>query len=109
MRKNIILFLALAALLILVGCASITQDQAEKKSIDFVKNNVRFFAKTDNSTLGLPQYNIESISSYKDEDVWVVAMHVSAHMLNETKKGDMTVKISKSGKVFELNGKKVER
>jgi len=96
-------------LLLINSCSGINKSQAEAKSIQFVNNNVKFFAREGNSTLNLPQYTIGSIKSYQENKNWIVAMHVSTGVGNETKKNDLLIKLNNKGDVIEFNGKKVPR
>ena len=98
----------IAVLLLAGGCASISRQDAETKALQFVSNNVKFYARNNNSTLNLPRYDFESIKSYPENSGWVVIVHVSAIAGNETKKSDLTVKLGKNGDVAEFNGKKVQ-
>ena len=103
MRKAVFLLF----LLMIGGCAAIDKTKAEGVAAEFVNKNVRFFAKQENSTLGLPQYSIDSITSaYKDKE-WIVVMHISSKVGNETKKNDLAVKLNSKGNVVEFNGQKV--
>ena len=102
-----LLFALLFALLALPSCSSISQQESEKTAVNFINSNVKFFAKEQNSTLALPKYTIDSISSYRENSDWVVIMHVSASTINETKKNDLTVKVDNRGRVVEFNGKTV--
>ena len=104
--KNAIFILAL---IFLAGCASISQQDAEQKAVGFVESNVRFFAKDDNSTVGLPQFTIDRISSINSDSNWDVVMHVTAKSGNETKQNDLSVKLDRKGNVLELNGKAIPK
>lgn len=98
----------LVLVLLLAGCSSIDKKQAEQKAVEFVNKNVKFFARQENSTLDLPRYSVGSITSYPENDKWVVVMHVSASLGNETKKNDLIVKITRKGEVVEFNGERVK-
>jgi uncharacterized protein YxeA len=103
-----ILFMLLAVILI-SGCSSINKENAEVKAKEFVNEKVKFFTREKNATLNLPAYRIDSITSYQENKNWVVVMHVSAKVGNETKKNDLIVKINKKGEVIEFNGRKVPK
>ena len=105
-----VFFLIILLLLTLSNnsCAVIGQNQAEAKAVQFVNQNVKFFAREENSTLNLPQYSIDSVSSLQENKNWVVVMHISAKAGNETKKNDLIVKLNRKGDVTEFNGKKVQ-
>ena len=99
-----------ALMFLLAGCSSISKNDAEQRAADFVKQNVKFFAREQNSSVvGFQQYSIDSLSSYKESGNWVVAMHVTASLGNETKKNDMIVKLDGSGNIVEFNGKGVKK
>ena len=107
--KNLKLLPLFLILLLINSCTNITKAQAEAKAIQFVNNNVKFFAREENSTLNLPQYTLDSITSYQENKNWIVVMHVSAKAGNETKKNDLLIKLDNKGDVIEFNGKKVPR
>ena len=103
---RLVIFLALV-LFMISACAAIDNSKAEGVAAEFVSKNVRFFTKQENSTLGLPKYTIDSITSaYKDKE-WIVVMHISSFVGNETKKNDLVVKLNSKGNVIEFNGQKV--
>lgn len=101
------LIYAVFILLLINGCAPIGQKQAEAKAVQFVDKNVKFFAREENSTLDLPKYSIDRIDSYQENKNWVVLIHVSAKVGNDTKKNDLVVKLNGKGDVVEFNGKGV--
>ena len=108
--KNI--FFLIIILLLINSCASINKNQAEAKAVEFVKQNVKFFAREENSknsTLNLTQYSVESMTSFQEKSNWVVVMHVSAKAGNTSKKNDLVIKLDRNGDVAELNGKKVQK
>jgi hypothetical protein len=100
--------IALLILSLLAGCSELSQQQIEAKATEFVKSNVRFFAREDNSTVGITQFKIENLKSTYSDD-WDVAMHVTAISGNETKQNDIAVKLDKAGNVLELNGNPLPR
>ncbi|HLG23425.1 MAG TPA: hypothetical protein VI564_00680 [Candidatus Nanoarchaeia archaeon] len=108
MNKKTFALLFLLALFI-YGCQEISQGDAEKKALDFVNKNVRFYAKEQNETSVLQEYKVESLSSYKENSQWTVLMHISSEYQNETKKNDLTVKLNGKGDVTEFNGKKISK
>ena len=93
--------------LLFYGCSSIGKPEAEKKALDFVNSNVKFYAKENNSSSVLAKYRVESISSYEEGGNWIVLMHISSEYQNNTKKNDITLKLNGKGNVVEFNGKKV--
>ena len=99
----------LFALILISGCTSISQKVAEAKALEFVNEKVKFFVKEENSKMDLPQYNVDSVTSYLENKDWIVVMHVSAKSGNETKKNDLIVRLDKKGDVTEFNGKKVPK
>ena len=101
------LFSLMIFVLLLSSCSSITKEQAETNAVKFINTNVKFYVKDQNSTVALPQYQVEGVTSYKEGSNWVVIAHVSAKASNETKKNDLVVKLSSKGEVLEFNGKPV--
>jgi len=107
MAKERIIFMWLI-LLFLVGCASrISQDRAEWIAQAFIEKNVKFFATDEEEKRDLQAYSIASIDSYNEEKSWVVVAHIESQFSNETKKGDLVVKIDPEGNVVEFNGNKI--
>ena len=104
------LFIAVFSVIILSGCsAAISKEQAEAKAVLFVNSNVKFFAKSQDETTNLSAYKVDSTDSYKENNEWVVVMHVSSELGNETKKNDLTIRIDSTGEVSEFNGQKVPK
>jgi|SRR3989338_6376391 len=101
-------FLFVLFILVLTsGCTSINKNDAETKAVEFVNEKVKFFAREGDSTLDLPQYIIDSVTSYREDKNWVVVMHVSSKISNETKKNDLIIRLNKNGDVIEFNGRNV--
>ncbi|HLC49901.1 MAG TPA: hypothetical protein VJI97_00565 [Candidatus Nanoarchaeia archaeon] len=94
-------------LVFLAGCASITQQEAELRAAEFVKSNVKFFAKDRESDIDLPQYSVEKTDSYQESGNWVVVMHISSQINGTEKKNDLTVKFDRKGNIIEFNGRKL--
>ena len=109
MKHFKISLLALFILILINGCSSINKDEAEAKAISFINEKVKFFAKEENSTMDLPQYSIDSITSYQEGKNWIVLTHVSSKAGNETKSNDLTVKLNSMGEAVEFNGRKVPK
>ena len=103
--KKILLILLI---FLILGCSSIDKTQAEAKAVVFVKSNVKFYAREENSTSTLGEYKIERLESTKESGGWNVAMHVSSTLGNETKQNDIVVSLDNSGNVLSLNGKKIK-
>ena len=91
-----ILFI-LFVLILINGCTSINKNDAEAKAVEFVNEKVKFFAKEENSTLDLPKYSIDDITSYQENKNWVVVIYVSSKVDNETKKNDLTITCNSGG------------
>ena len=85
MNKNLIIITGFFISILISGCSSIDKDEAESKALEFVNEKVKFFAKEEDSTLNLPQYDIDSINSFQEDKNWVVAIHVSAEVDGVTK------------------------
>lgn len=112
MAKQMVFFQSFLLIFILLfanGCTYITKDEAEAKAAEFVGKNVKFFAREDNLTLKLPQYRIESMTSFRQNSDWFVVMHVSSKLGNQTKNNDLSIKLDGKGNVIEFNGKEVKR
>ena len=103
------LFVFSILVLMLIGCTGITQADAEAKAKQFVNQNVKFFVSEENSTTNLSRYNVDSLTTYQEDKNWVVVMHVSAKVSNETKKNDLVIKLNNKGDVVEFNGQKVSK
>jgi uncharacterized protein YceK len=103
-----ILFI-LFILILVSGCSSVNKNEAEAKAVEFVNEKVKFFAREENSTLDLPQYSIDSVTSYQENKNWVVVIHVSAKVENETKKNDLTITLNKEGEAIEFNGREIPK
>ena len=85
------------------SCASpITEAQAESIAIDFVKERVRFFARSENATLDLPTYAFDSVTTTFEEGNYVVELNVSSRLGNETKSAELKVTVSSKGQVLNL-------
>lgn len=109
MKNSKLFIFAIFILLLINSCSSVNKAQAEAKAMQFVNQNVKFFAHEENSTLNLPQYTLASIKSYQENKNWIVVMHVSAEVGNETKENDLRIKLNNNGDIIEFNGKKVPR
>ena len=99
----------LFVLILINGCASINKSTAEAEAIKLVNEKVKFFAREENSTVDLPKYSIDSITSYQENKNWVVVMHVSSKVDNETKKNDLTIKLNRKGQAIEFNGREIPK
>ncbi len=86
------------------GCSQITQQSAESIAQDFVGKRVKFFLREGNLTKEPPKYEMRIISSYKENNIWTVLIHISSTLGNETKANDLVVKVDSKGKVIEFNG-----
>jgi len=105
-RNNNILFFLIV--LLLVGCSSFSQSDAEQVSVDFIKQNVQFFAKGEtNDTVTLPTYDFSDVSSYQENGMWVVVVHVVSQLNGTTKDNDLMVTVDSTGKVLGFNGRKL--
>ena len=108
--KPLTLLITLAILILIsTGCSSISKTEAEARAVSFVKQNVKFYAKENNSNSSFDRYAISSLSSYKNGASWVVLMHISAGTANATKQNDLILRVDDAGEVFEFNGQRVPR
>ena len=85
MRKFIAISLFL---LFLIGCSSIDQKNAEWIAKNFIEERVKFFSTEEDEKKDLPQYDITSITSYKEGRLWSVVLHIESKLNNETKDND---------------------
>jgi len=104
MRKFVIVSLFL---LFLIGCSFVDQKHAELIAKNFVNQRVKFFSQDEEIREDLPQYNISSITSYKEGGTWTIILHIESKLNNVTKDNDLVVKVNEKGDVMEFNGKKV--
>lgn len=95
-------------ILFLAGCSSIDQNHAEFIGKNFVRERVKFFSAEDEGKKDLPQYDISSVTSYREGRLWVVVLHIKSYVDNETKDKDLIVEVDRKGKVVMFNGKRVE-
>jgi len=95
--------------ILLIGCSTINQDQAEGNVKDFIKKNVKFYTTEDELRKDLPVTKIDSITSYQKDKEWIVIVKILADFKNETKKNDLIFKLNRKGDIVEFNGQKVEQ
>jgi uncharacterized protein YceK len=109
MNKKLLTLTLLISLILISGCSTITKQQAEQKAVDFVNEKVKFYAKEKNTTVDLPQYHVDGITSYRYDKSWMVIVHISSDINGTKKENDLALKIDESsGKVIEFNGVKVK-
>jgi hypothetical protein len=89
------------------GCKEIDKLQAEDIAMQFVNKNVKFFARDENSTLNLPQFEVDKVNVHKEDKNWVVVMHVSSKAGNLSKEKNLTLKMSGKGDIIEFDGKPI--
>ena len=92
----------------IAGCRSLPQGQAESVALRFVSDNVKFFAIEEDHPQVISAMDEPTVNSYREGDVWVVAVHISGMVNGTQKKNDLVVKVGKEGKVVEFNGKRLE-
>jgi hypothetical protein len=98
------------SMMILISCSSsISQSAAEKIAQDFVAKNVKFFAKSENSSSLVGEVSAPIPTSYQEGDVWVVVLHVTGNVNGTTKQNDLVVKVDSKGNVLEFNGQKISQ
>lgn len=92
----------------LASCSNaISEAEAESIAAGFVQEHVRFFTRDDNSTLDVPVYSFDSVSTTSDGSNYIVSFSVSAQLGNETKSAGFLVTVSRDGEVTSL--KKAEQ
>ena len=88
-------FILLFSILV-CGCQSVSEDKAEKTALLFLQERVKFYTTEENKTVGIPQYNMEIVDSYKSGDDWSFIVLVSSTVDNETKQAKMKVVVDGS-------------
>jgi hypothetical protein len=108
---NALRMMVIAMLLVSVSACSqgITQENAEQIAHEFVAKNVKFFTREENSSSLVGEVNVPTATSYLENGVWVVAIHVSSMVEGVEKKNDLIVKVDRKGNVVEFNGQKLEK
>ncbi len=96
-------WLPVMMILILLGCAGISQEQAEKAAASFLSERVKFVA---NST-EIGSYTVGAVSSYREGGDWIVMLHVESEVNGTVKKNDVAIGVNSGGKITSLNGRKV--
>ena len=103
-----LLLLCIIVLILLSACTNITQEMAEAKALRFVNDRVKFYTKDNTSAVALPSYTIDSVTSYKVKNKWVVLVHISSIRNNQTKKTDLIVEIhARNGNILTFNNQPV--
>jgi imidazoleglycerol phosphate synthase glutamine amidotransferase subunit HisH len=98
------------ACLLIAGCMSISQEQAEAKALRFVRQRVKFFVSENGTRIELPEIGPNSVTSFKEDKLWVVVVHVSASVDSRTKDSDMTIEVNaRTGDIISFNGQQVNR
>ena len=88
------------------GCQSISKEEAEQTALIFLHENVKFYAKGENTTTNVQRYNMEVVDSYKDGNYWNFIVRVSSTMGNETKQAKMRVVVdAKTNKIASFDPK----
>ncbi len=110
-KKIFFSFIILIGILTLTACSvNVSKQDAESTATTFIKSRVKFYSK---DNIGVNQTTValikmEKVTSYLEENNWVVVAHVSSEINQTTKQGDIVVKIDgKTGKIIEFNGEKV--
>jgi hypothetical protein len=99
--------LGILALLLVSGCYSLSEEAAEAKAIQFVKDRVKFYTRDNNSNVDFPSYSFYKVNSYEKGDNWVVIVQI-VRQENTSKKTDVVVELDKrSGKAVLFNNQPV--
>src|SRR4030042_6633855 len=77
--------------ILVCGCQSISEDEAEQTALLFLQGRVKFYTTEENRTVGIPQYNMEVVDSYKSGDDWNFIVMVYSTVDNGTKQAKMRV------------------
>lgn len=103
---NVFLIFILLSSIFVCGCQSISKDEAEQTAILFLQQRVKFYTTEENKTVGIPQYNMEVVDSYKSGDDWNFIVMVYSTFDNETKKAKMKVVVdSKKNEIVSFDPK----
>jgi hypothetical protein len=100
-----LIYAVLLGTLLLGGCASLSQAQAEDIALSFVSQRVRFYTSEENVTATVQQYNREVLESYKVDSGWYVLVHVWSAAGNTSKQARMSVVVDSTGKVQSFSPK----
>ena len=105
--KKVVWALTIIFALSFMGCKNIEKEQAESIAKAFVGKNVGFYAKGEEVPVSVPNYELTVRDNIKEGKTWVVVIHISSIVNNETKGNDVAVRINNEGKVIEFNGVKL--
>jgi len=105
MKIRIVMLVVIS--LFLMGCSSISGEEAESIALGLIKDNVFFFAQDEGRNIGFDEYEVSPLTSYQENDEWVVVAHITADLDGEEKKKDLIIKIDLKGTVVEFDGQRV--
>jgi hypothetical protein len=101
--RSFMLVAAVLSSFVLASCSSsISEAEAESIATGFVQEHVKFFTRNDNSTLEIPVYTFDSVSTAAQGSDYAVSFSVSAQLGNDTKRADFLVTINGKGDVTDL-------
>ena len=102
--------LACISLIIMItaGCSSyLPQSAAEQTAEAFIKERVNFFSTNASAQMDVSDYELTVTRAERNEEYWFMVYHITASFANDTKNGDVALKVSHENKVIEFNGQKV--
>ena len=106
MKKSYLACLSL--IIIIAGCSSyLPQSAAEQTAEAFIKERGNFFSTNASAQLDVQDYELSVTRAERNDDYWFLVYHITASFGNDTKKGDVALKVSHENKVIEFNGQKV--
>jgi uncharacterized protein YcfL len=102
MRK-IVMLLVLLALISLVGCSSISEEEAIAITKDFVNKEVKFYVNQDDGSPVVNTADITLLDTQKQKGEWKIFLHISSNATGELKQSDVMVVLdAKSGEIKNL-------
>lgn len=88
---------------LLLGCKSVSQEEAIQITQDFVNKQVKFYVSEDNETPIVSRASITILNTVKQNDEWQVYLNIKSDLDNETKQSNLLVTVdAKKGEVKEM-------
>lgn len=91
-----IILLIILLISMITGCKGISEQDAEQTALLFLHDRVKFYSTEGNTTKDLPQYDMNVVNSYKDDNNWHFVVTVSSTVGEETRSAKMKVVIDGS-------------
>jgi hypothetical protein len=97
-------FASFLLFLVLLGCSSVTREQAESSAIAFVNEHVVTFTKENETRDTVPDFSVRTISAEQIGDAWQVTLNIKAQVNGAEKQNTATVTVdARSGRVTHFN------